>query len=351
MTESRRRNFLTNILISISYAIFWIIAGSVSTQDQKNFFNTFLSLYLSKVLYVSIINLFIYTLLIPFFSHRKVNWIVVTSLLLPGLAVIMLGFYGWNFLGLKFNIIKNWNSNELLIDFILYNTIHVIFGLVYHATIYFVLVSVRLHSRNQQLIIEQKTSELNYLKSQTNPHFLFNTLNGIYALAREKSDLTADIVLKLSDILRYMLYETQSESVPIFKEIEIIENYIELQKIRYDETLKVTFEKNIDNQYQEVPPLLLIHLIENAFKHGASESLSKSYILITLRVKKGELNFTIKNSTANNESSEMVKENIGLTNLRRQLSLLFKDYQLNIKRTDKYFIATLDINLNSYAKN
>lgn len=351
MNRNKQRNLVTNILISLSYFIFWIGASIVSTQGEKSIFSGYLNTYLWKVLYISLINLLIYAVLIPVLSPRKIKWLIVISLIIPGLAVTILGFYGWNMLGANLSILKQWNNDEMTFRYIVPNTIHIVFGLIYHATIYFVLASVRLHSKNQQLLIEKKVSELNYLKSQTNPHFLFNTLNGIYALAREKSDLTADTVLRLSDILRYMLYETQSELVPIDKEVEIIEDYIELEKIRYDETLKVTFEKKIDNQQQNIPPLLLIHLIENAFKHGASESITKPFILVNLSVINGKLKFTVNNSIVNNDASESVRESIGLANLRRQLSLLFKDYQLNVNRIDNSFFVTLDINLNSYAKN
>src|SRR5690606_29557778 len=125
---------------------------------------------------------------------------------------------------------------------------------------------------------------LNYLKSQTNPHFLFNTLNNIYSLARDKSDLAPESIMRLSKILRYMLYETSGAYIAIEQELKIMTDYIELEKLRYDDSLRVNFNHNIEDLRQALPPLLLIPLVENAFKHGVSETRNQPYVDIHLSV-------------------------------------------------------------------
>ena len=109
-------------------------------------------------------------------------------------------------------------------------------------------------------------TELQFLKSQTNPHFLFNTLNNIYALARKKSDSTADAVMKLSKLLRFMLYESQKKFISITDEIQVLDDFIELEKIRYGEKLQLIFNKSIDNESHPIAPLILLPFVENAFK-------------------------------------------------------------------------------------
>ena len=206
---------------------------------------------------------------------------------------------------------------------------------------------VKLRQSAQQLRIEKQEAELNYLRSQTNPHFLFNTLNNIYSLSRDKSDLAPESILRLSKILRFMLYETGGAYVAIEQELKIITDYIELEKLRYDESLKVNFNYDVEDMKQSLPPLILIPLVENAFKHGVSETRSRPYVDIHLSVKHRQLTFVVKNSTED-ITEHSVKENIGLSNLRRQLQLLYTDYDLSVQPGKSVFIATLKINLASH---
>lgn len=217
------------------------------------------------------------------------------------------------------------------------------FGIVRHIYNY-----IKLKRTAQQLRIEKQAAELNYLKSQTNPHFLFNTLNNIYSLARDKSDLAPESIMRLSKILRYMLYETSGEFISIEQELKIMGDYIALEKLRYDDSLRVNFNHDIENMQQALPPLLLIPLVENAFKHGVSETRSQPFVDIHLSIKQRQLTFVVKNSTEEMYEEKKVKENIGLTNLRRQLELQYSDFSLNVKPAATIFTATLQINLASH---
>ena len=208
--------------------------------------------------------------------------------------------------------------------------------------------NVKLRHTAQQLRIEKQTAELSYLKSQTNPHFLFNTLNNIYSLARDKSDLAPETILRLSKILRYMLYETSGPYIAIGEELKIISDYIALEKLRYDESLRVNFNYNIEDMNQSVPPLLLMPLVENAFKHGVSETRIQPFVDIHLSVVSRRLAFYVRNSTEESSGNWQVKENIGLSNLRRQLELLYTDYSLSLDHPAAEFSAILTINLASH---
>ena len=218
-----------------------------------------------------------------------------------------------------------------------------IFGITRH-----IYNHIKLKQATQQLRIEKQEAEMNYLKSQTNPHFLFNTLNNIYSLARDKSDLAPESVLRLSKILRFMLYETGGEFIAIEQELKIISDYIALEKLRYDESLHINFNYDIEDMKQAIPPLLLIPLVENAFKHGASETRVQPFVDIHLSVKNRQLAFFVKNSNDGFTREEKVKENIGLSNLRRQLELLFTDYNLSVEQSESIFTAALKINLASH---
>ncbi len=196
--------------------------------------------------------------------------------------------------------------------------------------------------REQQLTQEKLQSELNYLRAQTNPHFLFNTLNNIYALARKKSDQTAEVVIRLSKILRFMLYECSAPTIPIGKEIKVIKDYIELEKLRYNQRISVSFQTDIDDENQELAPLLLLPFVENAFKHGLSESRFTAEVRIELRLKNGQLQFCVSNTIEEEPAS--VSDGIGLTNVKRQLNLLYPNsHDLNIAVKDACFRVELKI--------
>ena len=209
-------------------------------------------------------------------------------------------------------------------------------------------LSQRSKEKEKSLVKEKLEAELKFLRTQTNPHFLFNTLNNIYALARKKSDDTADVVMKLSKLLRFMLYESKSNSITIAEEIRVLNDYIELERIRYNERLTIHFTKLIDNETQPIAPLILLPFVENAFKHGASETRFNSFISIHVQLLNGQLIFTIENSKED-EGNEPIKENIGLSNVRRQLELMYPEHSIDMEIDKTVFKVTLTINLNRYA--
>ncbi len=205
-------------------------------------------------------------------------------------------------------------------------------------------MSLRWKEREKNLEKEKLEAELKFLRTQTNPHFLFNTLNNIYALARKKSDFTADVVMKLSKLLRFMLYESKKEFITLAEELRVLDDYIELEKIRYNDRLKLSFTREVDNEQQPIAPLILLPFVENAFKHGASETRFESSIDIRVRLNKSQLAFHISNSKEDNGQEEIV-ESIGLGNVRRQLELMYPQHELKIQHSPQSFEVNLTINL------
>lgn len=273
----------------------------------------------------------------------------VSMLILLVLLLFTLGLYGWRFFWIKLGIYKDFTPWLTHLRGI---AVHAQFSLatfIFFAIIRNIYNNIKLREKNNQLLIEKKTAELNYLKAQTNPHFLFNTLNNIYSLARDKNDLAPESIMRLSKILRFMLYETSRDSIAIDEELKIMTDYIALEKLRYDDSLQVTLDTDIENPKQTVPPLLLIPLVENAFKHGVSETRGSPFVTISLTVKQHQLLFIVKNPAEEESGTAAVKENIGLSNLRRQLALLYKEYTLTAVREQTVFISTLKINLTSNA--
>jgi two-component system, LytTR family, sensor kinase len=300
------------------------------------------------VCYVLVINYLLFEHSVPFIKFRWRRMILVPVLLFIYLMLYSFGFYAWKSVGAGLHLYVSLASypnvyKEIgsLVPFSFFSVFF--FGVALHIYNY-----RKLQESAQQLRIEKQEAELNYLKSQTNPHFLFNTLNNIYSLARDKSDLTPESILRLSKILRFMLYETGGEYIAIEQELKIMTDYIALEKLRYDESLRVNFNHDLEDMKQSIPPLLLIPLVENAFKHGVSETRNHPFVDIHLSVKNRQLAFVVRNSAESFSYDERVKENIGLANLRRQLELLYTDYNLSLQHRDAVFTATLKINLASH---
>ena len=195
--------------------------------------------------------------------------------------------------------------------------------------------------RFNDLKIEKGKAELQLLKSQINPHFLFNTLNNLYGLTVEKSDEAPDVVLKLSDMLRYTIYEGKEDLVFLKDEITYLENYIGLHKIRYQKNVEIMFNHTIDKQVK-IAPLLFIILLENAFKHGTERLTKDAYIHIDLKNQGNLILFQIEN---NFEAQEFkTKRGIGLDNLKQRLILIYpKKHSLTIEKSKTVYKAILEI--------
>jgi sensor histidine kinase YesM len=205
------------------------------------------------------------------------------------------------------------------------------------------------NQRATQLLKEEKLeAELKFLKSQIHPHFLFNTLNNLYALTLDKSDQAPEVVMKLSNLLDYMLYEANDRKVSLEKEITLIQNFLDLEKIRYGDSLKIDFKIEGSSSGLYLAPMLLLPFVENSFKHGLSKQTTKPWLDITMKLERGILHFNVRNSQGKNKEDrkESYTEGIGLSNVKRRLELIYtKNYSLNIKNMEEVFEIDLFINL------
>ncbi len=201
----------------------------------------------------------------------------------------------------------------------------------------------------EELKRKKSLAELNFLKAQIHPHFLFNTLNNIYVLSLQKSEKAPETVLKLSQILDYMLYRCNDKHVTIEKELELVENYIHLEQLRYGDRLEIKLEKNIDNLQTKIAPLILISIIENAFKHGVGEIINKTEIRIDIKEQESVLDFSVFNTKAKilQKDKTRYREGIGQKNIEKQLKLIYPDkYQFQIYEEEMSYLVKLKINLN-----
>ncbi len=197
---------------------------------------------------------------------------------------------------------------------------------------------------------EAKDAELKLLKAQLNPHFLFNTLNNLYGLSVIKSDKLPNLMLKLSDLLRYSLYDTKDKLVPLEKEITYLENYISLEKIRLEDKTIIQFTKNGNYSQKSIAPMLLIVFVENAFKHLGTDKDAHNFVTIELNVVDDVLNFKCENSFdpefTNLNDLEQGQSGIGLQNVKKRLALIYNDrHNLNLSENQDVFSVQLTLQL------
>lgn len=331
--------------LGVAYLSLWLFIDTISNPDtffKRVVNNSWLVGYLVAVNFV----LFEYTL--PFIRLTWKRILAAPFLLFAHLMLYSFGLYWWRFAGIRLHIYFELKVHESLLSGVEYHLPYALLSIIFFGALKYTYDYRKLKETAQQLRIEKQEAELNYLKSQTNPHFLFNTLNNIYSLARDKSDLAPESILRLSKILRFMLYETGGQYISIEQEVKIISDYIALEQLRYDETLLVNFTSDIADMQQVLPPLLLVPLVENAFKHGVAETRHQPFVDIHLSLNEGHLTLCVKNSTEGIPEETTVKEKIGLANLRRQLELLYTDYQLRVQQGENVFTAMLTINLASH---
>lgn len=193
----------------------------------------------------------------------------------------------------------------------------------------------------EQLETEHLRTELERLKGQINPHFFFNTLNNLYSLILTNSGQAADAMLKLSEMMRYVIYDASKSSVSIQEELDYLNAYFDLQKMRLGTKAEVSFDHKVDDPFTRVVPLLFINILENAFKHGVDSMVKKAFVACQLNLSKNRLAFHVKNS---HEKKGAEHKGLGLGNLRRRLTLLYPDsHRLEIKDENGIFEVSLTI--------
>jgi LytS/YehU family sensor histidine kinase len=322
------------------HIIFWVVLISfflVVARNNAKF--TTEDLLVIFLLYPFInISLFYlnYLLFIPrFFDKKRYGFYAITVIV----SIIVYGFIKYG-VALLFKSIVITRMKGEVVTFGSYFLSSVFTSLIFlflSAVLKF-MVDWFLNERIQRDLENQRlTAELAFLKSQINPHFLFNSLNSIYSLAYQRSETTPEAILKLSEIMRYMLYECNDNKVDLGKELQYLQNYIDLQKIRFGNKAFIDFKVEGKVECQQIVPLLLIAFIENAFKHGvANNALTPIRLLID--VEDTHLHFYIQNRKHRNNRDEV--GGIGLNNVKRRLDLLYPGkYNLDIRdEADTYTV-------------
>lgn len=287
-------------------------------KDLKNLLGTLLSLVLSMSVFYA------FYLLLPVLMKPKYKIFSI----LGGAAIILMLAFGRNMLeAFIWNDLFSQPSYEnMTAKELFYNSIRVSFIFsIYALLIKFVIDWFDGQRLKSELILQNKASEMALLRSQINPHFLFNTLNNIYSLVYQKSDKAPEAVMKLSSIMRYMLYDATTDKVPLEKEIEYLQSFIELQKLRLKEKefVELTITGSPDGRM--IAPMLLIPFVENAFKHG-SKSCASPGIQTSLTILPEKIEFRVVNALkANSNAPKDAVQGIGLQNIQRRLDLLYPD--------------------------
>lgn len=197
----------------------------------------------------------------------------------------------------------------------------------------------KLQQRNEELLAEKRIAELGFLKAQMHPHFLFNTLNTLYSEAIKTNSKSEQIVLRLSNLMRFILEECSRPLIPLEKEIKVIEDYVALEKIRHEARLDVDFEHKVADQSTLISPLLLLPFVENSFKHTLSSQRGVIPIKIRIDSKKNYVHLMVENNVTRIGAPLAPEHGLGIKNVRRQLELLFdKNFELDITEGDKYIV-------------
>lgn len=341
----------------LSHILFWVIYIIITTIWTSVNFGSFTDNLIKNLSLLPAQLLAAYCLVyyqIPrlFFKKKYLQFIISILLSIYFFSVIA----RWSIIYLAEPFIREDFEQETILE-IIADPFYLL--LVYFPSVYlvsFIMLTIkslkdRLEEKHQLEVLqkEKATNELKFLKAQIHPHFLFNTLNNLYALTLNKSDAAPEVVVKLSELLDYMLYQCNEPKNEIYKEIELLEGYIELETLRYGNLLDLTFHHEVDDEKTPIAPLILLTILENAFKHGVSANPMASKIEIDLFVKQGKLDLKVFNTKPDLDLSEKQpkgKKGIGNNNLKRQLELNYPNkHQLKIEDSDNSYLVNLEIEL------
>jgi two-component system LytT family sensor kinase len=302
---------------------------------------------LPKILFV----LLIVEIAMPLLFFKKKRTLFIFTYLFSILFFAFIQRLIDNYIIIAFYL-TDWKIEPLLsAPVYLYNVIKLQFVVTIPLTIKLIYYLAEEKNRVQTILSEKLQAELFSLRNQFHPHFLFNVLNSLYSKILSKSNDSADIVLKISDFLRYSVYEVNTKYIPLEKEIEYLKNYISLQQLRFDNRLELSFSTNGIIENQVIEPFLILPFIENCFKYCLDDANSKAWITISITASEEWLVIKIENSLptdfSKNKNSENPYSGVGLTNVKRRLELLYPNQHiLTIKNEVDSFFVSLKIKIN-----
>lgn len=335
------------------HIIFWLIYFLFNFlrwgSYYDDYFYSFKSNLLGFPIHMTLTYFTIYAL-IPFFIKKR-DYILFALSLFFSILIMVIIKYELTYFLISSNVWPEGPevTTNLSINYVVVMMLGELYVISFVAAIKITIDWMRERQIASNLAKSQLETELRFLRSQISPHFFFNTLNNIYSLSLEKSENTPDTVLKLSDLMRYLLYETKQKRQPLSKEIQFIQNYLDLERIRYSDKLDLHFEVNGNPKGQKIAPMLLIHFIENAFKHGAGKNTGLVRIDINLKIEDQKLLFKMSNTLPQTELKNNLNNEggIGLENVLKRLDLSYgpEGYHLNQFEADGEYHIHLKLNL------
>jgi sensor histidine kinase YesM len=333
---------------SFYHVLFWfslLLVMMVSNVPKLGFFQAFITDFITIGFY-ALIAYFNYFVLFPkYLKDRNFYWhfgaLAAISLLITPIKTILLFLFSSGNVEAQ----SHYVSNQFYIFF-------TTFFVGTSTTIYQVMNDWLVQQRDKKELESQTLqSELKFLKSQINPHFLFNTLNSLYALTLKKSDLAPEIVLKLSEMMRYMLYECNEKEVTLSKEINYMQNYLELEKLRHGSKMDINFSITGEVGQKKIAPLILIPFIENSFKHGINNQVSQGFVNLSMHIEENDLVMMVENSKSHSlpKIAEKRSGGIGLINVKRRMNILYPEkHHLEIKESPNTYLVELNLNLSNH---
>jgi hypothetical protein len=322
------------------YLSFFIYQVSSRRQETDVDWSRVLTVVSIQVIFAMIIGYLNYFFFLPRFLAEKKGLRYLLEFALTFAILITLRLHIERFL-IDGYMHQEQNSYLYNPRFITHVVVSNFFIVVFLGMIRFAVEWFEFEAHKKNVENERLVAELNFLKAQINPHFLFNTLNNLYYLAYTQSQNTTEVIAKLSQMMRYMIYDSNYPKVPLSKEIEYMQNYISLERLRLNNQIPIDFkiEGTVDNIL--ITPLIFITFLENAFKHGVSNNYSGAWVNIAIRLNGKECIYQVENSklpSAKPEAEE--KSGIGLQNVRRRLELSYPEkYSLHVEdRSDRYVV-------------
>ncbi len=331
------------------HIVFWVIYFTFNVLRWGSYYNDYwFSLKSNLVgfpihIFLSYINIY---LLMPRLVYRRKFVSYGISVALCIFIMVLLKYYLTTLL-ISQNV---WREGPETYSFTLNYAITMMLGELYVmsfvSAIKITIDRMREDLRITEIKQEQLETNLRFLRSQVSPHFFFNTLNNIYALTLKKSSKAPEIILKLSELMRYLLYGTEKSLQDLSKEINCIKNYLELQRIRYDNNIDINISIKGDIEDRKIAPMMLLPFIENCFKHGADNAENQFYIDIHFNIENDFLTFKVANPISKNKTLRKTG-GIGIKNVKKRLELRYqqKDYKLSINTKDNLYIVELTLKL------
>jgi len=338
----------TLLIHFVLWALFGIYLLLISNESPLSLFN--ISNVLIALIFFAIFVYFNTLYLVPNFLRQRsfITYILLFltfAMLLTPLRNLVFYLKFWGYPKLQIEALNG--QVFTFLSFVIVGAVSTLFKILFNW--------IKDQQKLRELEKENLQSELKFLRSQINPHFLFNTLNSLYALSLKKSDLAPDMIIRLSEIMRYMLYDCNEPKVYLEKEINFMKNYIELEKLRYGDDVKIEFSIVGDPSNQKITPLLFAPFFENAFKHGLGNRIGQGWILINFNLEKESITLSIRNSIPGSprkgvpkitKSKNTKSGGIGLQNVKRRLDLLYPDnHNLEIHKGSDEFEIELKLNL------